>query len=92
MVFAVFYKILPSAKDYTALYERIKSLGPWMHYFDGAWLIAPTSLKTSKGIYDQLIPFIDGERDYILVIQLTKQDYYGWLPKDAWEWINARSF
>ena len=92
MVYAILYKINPSSKNYTSLYEKIKSLGPWMHYFNDAWLVEPNSLNTSKDIYDQLIPFIDGDKDYILVTKLTTQDHYGWLPKDAWTWIGARSF
>lgn len=62
-----------------------------MHYFDDSWLISPVSLNNSRAIYDQLIPFIDGDKDYILVLHLTITDYYGWLPKDAWDWIKERT-
>ncbi len=92
MVFAIIYKINPSVKDYTSLYEKIKSIGMWLHYFDNVWLVSPSSLTNTKAIFDLLIPFIDGDKDYIYITRLTKQDQYGWLPQDAWNWINERSF
>jgi hypothetical protein len=27
--------------------------------------------------------------DYLLVVRVTRP-YQGWLPKDAWEWVNSR--
>ena len=91
MVFVVLYKIDTSKKDYTSLFNKIKSLGTWMYYLDSAWFIQPNSLTTAEDIYDQLIPFINGETDYIYVVEI-KNHAYGWLPKAAWDWINERTF
>ena len=91
MVFAVMYKIDASKKDYSGLYERIKSLGLWMHYLDSSWLVSPDALKTVEQVYDMLIPFIAGETDYLLVIEV-KRNWYGWLPKDAREWLEGRRY
>ena len=63
-----------------------------MHYFDDVWFLEPHSLNSAKDIYDNLVPFIDGEKDYLLVTEITSKDYYGWLPKDAWEYLRARNF
>jgi len=33
-------------------------------------------------------PTID-KKDFILIIEIRK-NYQGWLPKEAWDWINER--
>ena len=91
MVFAVMYKVDSSKKDYSSLYERIKAFDSWMHYLDSGWLVCPPEKKTAKEIYDELVPLIDGDRDYLLVIEVKKH-WSGWLPKDAREWLEKRSF
>ncbi len=91
MVFAILYKLNHSKKDYTALYEKIKDLGEWAHYLDSAWLVSTNRATTPKEIYDNLIPFIEGEGDYLLVIQVTNS-YYGWLPLKLVDWLKERSF
>lgn len=91
MVFAIIYKIATSKKDYSSLYEKIKTLGTWMHYFEDTWFIVPSSINTPSEIYDKLIPFINGDEDYLFVIKVTS-DYRGWLPSKAWDWLKERTF
>ena len=50
------------------------------------WLV-DTSLRAS-GVWDRLAPHVD-KNDFFLVIGVTT-DYQGWLPQDAWDWINSR--
>ena len=89
MVFAIMYKIDTSIKDYSYLYEKIKSFGPWMHYFDSIWFVWLPDNKRPKELYDELIPFINGETDYLFITEVTS-NYYGWLPQGAWEWIHGK--
>ena len=89
MVFAIMYEIATSKKDYSSLYESIKSLGPWMRYFGSIWFVSPSATTTPKEIYDKIVPYIDGEKDYLLVVEFTS-NYYGWLPETAWDWIHNK--
>lgn len=91
MVFAVIYQIDSSKRDYSSLYERIKAFDSWMHYFDSVWLVSTSEDKKTKEIYDELVPLIDGDKDYLLVIEVKKH-WTGWLPKDAREWMQKRSY
>jgi hypothetical protein len=87
VIYAINYDLKRPAQRYKALYEAIKSCGEWWHYLDSTWLI-DTSL-TAQGIWNKIETHID-ENDLVLIIGVTR-DYYGWLPQDAWQWINDRS-
>lgn len=89
MVFAIMLDINPSKKDYSRLYEKIKSFGAWMHYIDSVWFVSVPSNTKTEDLYDQLIPYINGEEDYVLVAEF-KGNYYGWLPRKAWDWIHDK--
>lgn len=86
MVYLVTYDLNKPGQDYTELYEAIKSLGAWWHYLDSTWLVDTT--YSADQIAAKLKPHMD-DSDYFLVIRVQR-DYQGWLPKDAWDWINAR--
>lgn len=78
---------LKSTKDYSGLYNAIKSANGWWHYLDSTWFIK-TSESPSEWI-NKLRPHIDEILDSILVIEIaTKARRNGWLPKKAWDWID----
>ena len=60
-----------------------------MHYIETTWFLSPTGSLTAKEIFEALYPLIDEEDDYLLVTRV-RDDYYGWLPTDAWGWIAQR--
>ena len=70
-------------RNYTPLYNKIKSYRPWMHYIDNTWLIITD--KDAKQIYQSLNRHLYKD-DKVLVTRMT-DDYFGSLPKDAWTWI-----
>lgn len=87
MIYAINYDLKRPGQNYEALYDGIKSCGVWWHHLDSTWLVDTT--LTAQGIWNKLEPYID-KNDFFLVIGVTR-DYWGWLPKEAWEWINSRS-
>jgi len=86
MIYAINYDLKRPGQNYSGLYDAIKSCGTWWHYLGSTWLV-DTSLN-ADGIWKKVQPHVDGN-DYVLVIGVTK-DYEGWLPKEAWEWLNSR--
>jgi succinyl-CoA synthetase beta subunit len=80
------YLIQYKVKEATKISERIKSLGGWMHYFEGSWIIEST--LTAKEIYEKIS--IDYEKEWILIMELNKGNYWGVMPKEAWEWLGKR--
>jgi hypothetical protein len=88
MIVSINYDLKKPGRNYDGLYEAIKSCGEWWHYLGSTWLV-DTNL-TIEQVWGRLAEHVDGN-DRVLVIGITKQ-YTGWLPQDAWDWINARSW
>lgn len=86
MVQLVTYDLKRPGQDYKAVHEAIKSCGSsWWHYLESTWLVE--SYQTADEIAAKVRQHID-QNDRLLVIGVTA-DSAGWLPKDAWEWINS---
>jgi len=76
-------------KDYGPLYEAIKANSlTWWHYLDDVWIVS-TSI-TPDEYAKKLYPFIT-TNDRLLVAKLSSE-YQGWLPTDAWEWLNKQNY
>lgn len=86
MIFAVNYDLKAPGRNYSGLYEAIKSCGDWWHYLGSTWLL-DTRLG-ADGIWNRLQPHLDAN-DFVLVIGVTAASQ-GWLPRDAWKWIAER--
>jgi hypothetical protein len=73
-------------RNYEGLYVAIKSMGSWWHYLDSTWIIK-TSLN-SQQIWNTLGQHLL-KNDHILVVKIDNYDRWGWLPHDAWVWLNS---
>lgn len=72
--------------NYTGFYNALKNLGDWWHYLDSTWIIK-SSTYTPQQMYDVLAPHLS-TKDFILIIEIVPESKYGFLPKDAWGWLN----
>lgn len=84
--YLITYDLKNKIRNYDNLYLAIKSIGVWWHYLDSTWIIK-TNL-TSLQIWDYLAPHIT-TIDYLLIIKIDSNDKWGWLPQDAWNWLNS---
>ena len=87
MLYAITYDISDSKKDHTEFFNKIKSLGGWMHYIEDTWIISTQKYPTAEQIFAELRPLIDKAEDYVFVARIDLTDTQGWLPKKAWEWF-----
>ena len=88
MILLITYDLKQPGQNYAALYEEIKKAGTWWHHLESTWIIE-TEL-TPKQWYESLAPHLD-KNDHILVVQVAR-NYWGYLPKEAWEWLSGRNF
>lgn len=88
-IYLINYKLGDAGKDYTPFHAEVKKIANgWFSYFDDSWIIN-TDL-TPQVISERLYPYMT-KSDRLLVIQLVK-NYQGWLPAEAWKWLNERNF
>jgi hypothetical protein len=83
MVYVVSYDLRQPGRDYKSLFEELKRSPAWWHYLESTWLISTT--ENANQLYSRLARYLD-PNDSILIIQ-AGTDRYGWLPEDAWKWI-----
>ena len=74
---------LKSNRDYTTLFEAVKSLGTWWHYMASTWLVSTD--KSPEQVALDLHAYMDPQ-DSLLVDELGPAPK-GYLPAQAWEWI-----
>lgn len=86
MILVVSLDLYGPSAGYEALYAEIKKQGVWWHYMRYTWLLH--TQQQPNDIVAKLRPFVQPQ-DRILVGQMSVP-YQGLLPKDAWDWINAR--
>jgi hypothetical protein len=83
MLYVVSYDLKKPGKDYIGLWEQLQHSPNWWHYLESTWLIV-TSESPSQ-VYNRLAAHLDSG-DRILIIEAGNH-IYGWLSKEAWEWI-----
>jgi hypothetical protein len=85
-VYVIIYEKKDKSRDYTSLINELQKKG-WMHYFESAWLISTD--ETSVELANRLRNHMD-IKDFLIVIEVIKNHYFGWLPAEAWDWINKQ--
>lgn len=82
-VFSVSYDLTAPGRNYKGLSDALCSFPLWWHYLESTWLIA--GAQSAEEVSRRLEPHLD-RNDRILVCEITP-DYWGWLPREAWTWI-----
>lgn len=73
--------------NYTGFLTAITQLGAWWHYIDSTWIIKDTN-HTPQTMHQILGPHLS-RTDYILIVEIVNTNKYGWLPPDAWQWLET---
>lgn len=84
-VYLVTYDLKQSGRNYTPLYEILKSAVGWWHYLESTWLLAsPLPIEE----WQQRIRGVIDQNDLFMIIRLDRGTVYtGWLQQKAWEWM-----
>lgn len=86
MICFITYDLNATGQNYEKVINAIKdaSTGVWCTYWKSSYLIQ-TNL-TVQQVSDKITPHLDSN-DRLLVIEV-KHNYQGWLPEDAWKYID----
>ena len=71
--------------DYTPFFNEIKKAPKWWHYLSNVWIII--SEEDVSSWERKLVP-LTVVGDNLLIIEVRRSSG-GWLPKEAWGWINT---
>ncbi|NLC96879.1 MAG: hypothetical protein GX675_04860 [Erysipelotrichaceae bacterium] len=89
-VYLITYDLNKSDKNYEGLHNEIVKLSNnnWCKPLKSVYLIR--SSLSSQSISEQIMNVID-KNDYLLVIEV-KNNKYGWLTQQMWDYINQYLF
>lgn len=88
-VYLVAYKLDTPGKDYGPFFDVLKkSIDGWCNYIDNA-IVVNTNMPILE-FTQKLYPHMT-KSDRLLVTRL-QGTHNGWLPKEAWDWLNARTY
>ena len=84
-VYLVTYDLKQPGRDYAPLYDTLKKAASWWHYLESTWLLA--SPLTIEQWQQQIRGAIDSN-DLFIILRLERGTAYtGWLPQEAWTWM-----
>lgn len=83
------HELKTAGKDYTPYFETIKrEANGWWHYLENVWIV--NTWMTPHQFAQKLYPHITKD-DRLLIVKITVEQQ-GWLPQDAWNWLNTGSY
>jgi hypothetical protein len=86
MILLVTYDLKKTGKDYTSLYNILKTAPNWWHFMDSTWILQTIE---SVEVWNNKIKTVIDQNDLVLIVDITKRPRQGWLTKEAWDWIRA---
>jgi hypothetical protein len=60
----------------------------WWHFIEQTCVVYTS--HTPDEYVQKLLPYIE-KTDSLLVLKVTPHEFQGWLPKEAWDWLNKTS-
>ena len=83
-VYTVSYDLNRPGQNYTDLIAELESSPGWWHFLKSSWLISTN--ETPDQLWNRISRHVD-KSDFVLIMEVTNRKS-GWLPQDAWDWIN----
>jgi hypothetical protein len=76
-------------KDYAPFFDAVKgNCDYWWYYLNATWIVVTD--HSANDFAKLLYPHIE-TTDRLLVAKLAG-DHQGWLPEDAWKWLNEKQY
>ncbi len=86
MIVLITYDLKQPGRNYTPLYEAIKSLGDWQHPLESVWFVRMDDNADLEAVINRLKANAD-TNDLFFAVKITEK-YQGWLPRSFWAWLN----
>lgn len=87
MILLVTYDLKVPGRDYSKLYEILKSATYWWHYLESTWILSTSESVTT---WREKIKTALDDNDRLFIVDITNQSRDGWLDKKAWDWLSEQ--
>lgn len=77
------------AFDYKKFHNTLttaKGVNSWWHYIDNSYIIITDNNVTATNLSEFILHHLPNK--HFFVSELNLKNHNGWLPKEAWDWIN----
>ena len=86
MLYLISYDLKDPGQNYQKLQSAIKGLGiSWCHLLESTWVI--NTAFDARYITNYLRRNMD-TNDFLFVVEISKKDRNGFLPQEAWHWLD----
>lgn len=84
MIYLFTYDLHPSfPRNIEPLKNELRSSPAWWNHLERTWLIGTS--ENAQQLQARIARHLTAN-DLWLIVRIT-YDYWGWLPKEAWDWI-----
>lgn len=84
--YIVSYDLNEPVEKYEPFFNELKNSTYWWHYLNSTWIVIRYDALAELGPKLRRLIFTNDR----LLVMPAKGPADGWLPKDAWDWINVR--
>lgn len=84
--YVISYDLKTPGRDYSSLYDAIKSYQEWQHPLESTWIIYTEDSADSISSSLRANGNMDNS-DLLFVCALNINDRQGWLAKSVWAWM-----
>lgn len=89
MVYLVTYDLKSMSKDYSALYDAIKSCGEWIHPLESVWIVDVSKRHLNADQMTDILRVHMTQDDTLFVCQIDGMNRNGWMARNAWQWLHT---
>jgi hypothetical protein len=88
-LFLVTFSLRNPNKDYSQFLVTLRgNAQQWWHFIEQSCVV--TTFHDVDTYSKLLLPHIE-KTDSLLVVEITPNQFQGWLPKEAWDWLKQVS-
>ena len=87
MIYIVSYELVPKfLRNIDSFLRELQQSSSWAHYITNTWLISTP--ETIEQLNTRLRKYLI-DQDLLLIMKV-EGEYAGWMPEEAWDWIQER--
>jgi len=84
-----YYLISFKTANREKIIQYIKSAGTWYKFDENSFIIISS---VPFGLLNQnLNSYLEQQKDNLLIIEMSIQDYNGWQKKNVWDWFTTNN-